>query len=207
MPRHLLLFALSVAISACGDAGSDTSGATDPNPTTPFTTTGADASTSDPASTSNAPESTGGTPTTGDASTTDAAETTGVDGTCADLCRNYEAAFPTVASDITDKAATDPMFMSDFAPLVAQGAPAVDAFKESLANFISDAYGCSMAAYTGPSMEAAHAGLGITQLEYDAFIALIVDVLTDNGVPQQDISDCFAPPLVDPSFANTIIGH
>lgn len=123
-----------------------------------------------------------------------------------DVCGTYGAAVPKVASDITDKAAADPMFMADFAPLVAKGAPAVDAFKASLAAFISDAYGCTTGSYTGPTMEAAHAGLGITQAEYDAFIGLIAGVLADNGVPEADITGCFAPPLVDPAFAGTIIG-
>ena len=55
-------------------------------------------------------------------------------------------------------------------------------------------------------MEAAHTGLDITQEEYDAFIGLIVGVLTDAGVPESDITACFAPPLVDPDFVATIVG-
>ena len=123
-----------------------------------------------------------------------------------DICEAYGAAVPTVASDVTDAAATDPEFMDFFAPLVAQGQPAVDAFKASLASFISDAYGCSDGAYTGPTMAAAHAGMGITQQEYDDFVGLIAGVLADNGVPADDINDCFAPPLVDPAFSSTIVG-
>lgn len=123
------------------------------------------------------------------------------------VCVTYGAAVPTVASQITDRAATDPMFMADFQPLVMQGQAAVDAFKASLTSFITDAYGCTTGTYTGPTMEAAHTGLGITQAEYDAFIALIADVLADNGVPQQDITECYAPPLTDPTFAGTIIGQ
>ncbi len=143
--------------------------------------------------------------------TSDATQTTGEDPTTGaavvcNVCVDYGAAVPQVASDITDRAAADPMFMADFAPLVAMGTPAVDAFKTSLANFISDAYMCSTGAYTGPTMEAAHAGLGITQAEYDAFIGLIVGVLTDAGVPTEQINECFAPALVDPAFAATIIG-
>jgi hypothetical protein len=52
----------------------------------------------------------------------------------------------------------------------------------------------------------AHTGLGITQSEYDAFITLIAGVLSDAGVPDTDISQCFAPPLVDPAFVATIVG-
>jgi len=112
-----------------------------------------------------------------------------------------------VSSAIVDMAAVDPMFMADFAPLVAQGDAAVLAFKTSLANFISDAYGCTTDAYTGPTMEAAHAGLDITQEEYDAFIGIIVTVLTDFNVLEDDITLCFAPPLVDPAFVGTIVGQ
>lgn len=130
------------------------------------------------------------------------------DATCTtDICATYGAAVPAVAGMIVDTAAADPLFMDDFAPLVAEGQPAVDAFKLSLANFISDAYGCTSGAYTGPSMEAAHAGQGITQEDYDAFIGLIAGVLAGAGVPESDITLCFAPPLVDPAFAATIIGQ
>ena len=123
-----------------------------------------------------------------------------------DLCDTYGAAVPTVAANITDAAATDPRFSADFAPLVARGPAAVTAFKTSLANFISDAYGCTTGAYTGPNMTAVHTGLGITQTEYDDFIGLIATELTEAGVPDEHINLCFAPPLVDPAFANTMIG-
>jgi truncated hemoglobin YjbI len=124
-----------------------------------------------------------------------------------DICMTYGAAVPAVAGQVVDEAAADPMFMDDFAPLVAEGPAAVAAFKTSLANFITDAYGCTTGAYTGPGMVQAHTGLNITQAEYDAFIGLIAGVLADNGVPMSDINNCFAPPLVDPGFAATIIGH
>lgn len=171
------LGAFALILTACGDSTGDTD--TDAATTTATTT--------------------GDTPTTGDTATT------GAPVTC-NVCADYGAAVPQVASDITDKAAMDPMFMTDFAPLVAEGAPAVDAFKASLAAFISDAYKCSSGSYTGPTMEEAHTGLGITQAEYDAFIGLIVVVLTDNGVPTPYITECFAPTLTDEAFAATIIG-
>lgn len=144
-------------------------------------------------------------PATTDPATTDPGESTGT-AACADLCATYGAAVPTVASEIVDQAATDPMFMADFAPLVAEGDAAVMAFKTSLANFISDAYGCTSGAYMGPSMVEAHTGLGITQAEYDAFLGIIVGVLMSNNVPEDDINMCFAPPLTDPAFTATIIG-
>ncbi|MBL9102616.1 MAG: hypothetical protein JNL82_16845 [Myxococcales bacterium] len=193
MSRTLLasLGAFALFMPACGDDGGGEDGSTtNPSTTTPMTTT-------DP--------STGEVPTTGDVPTT-GEMTTGDTACTVDICMTYGAAVPKVSSDITDQAAADPMFMADFAPLVAEGPAAVQAFKDSLAAFISDAYGCTAGAYTGPSMEAAHAGLGITQSEYDAFIGLIAGVLASNGVPDADIQNCFAPPLVDPAFASTIIG-
>lgn len=141
-----------------------------------------------------------------DDTTEETDDTTEPTPTCeTDVCATYGAAVPTVANNIVDAAAADPQFSADFAPLVAEGAEAVAAFKTSLANFISDAYGCTTGAYTGPSMEAAHTGLGITQEEYDAFITLTAGVLSDAGVPADDITYCFAPPLVDPAFVATII--
>ncbi len=148
-----------------------------------------------------------GTAATAATTSGDTPTTSGSTGVAAcDVCGKYGAAVPAVAGQITDDAAADPMFMADFAPLVAKGAPAVDAFKASLANFISDAYGCTKGAYTGPTMEAAHTGLGITQTEYDAFIGLIVNVLKGAGVPDDDINMCFAPALTDPAFVATIVG-
>lgn len=145
--------------------------------------------------------------TTDTTDTMDTTDTT-VDTTCqTDICATYGAAVPAVAAGIVQAAATDPMFSDDFAPLVAEGEPAVEAFTASLANFISDAYGCTTGAYTGPSMEAAHAGMNITQEDYDAFIGLIAGVLDGAGVPADDINYCFAPPLVAPAFVATIVGQ
>ena len=54
----------------------------------------------------------------------------------------------------------------------------MNAFKLSLANFISDAYGCTTGTYKGPSMEVAHKGMDITQKQYDDFVGLIAGELT-----------------------------
>ncbi len=123
------------------------------------------------------------------------------------ICVKYGAAMPIIGSNIVDAAAVDPNFQADFAPLVAQGPQAIEDFKESLTNFMSDAYGCTSGAYSGPSMQAAHKGMKITQQEYDAFIALIAEELVEIGIPLADVEDCFAPPLIDPAFADTIIGQ
>lgn len=203
------LGALSLFLTACGgDDGSDDGADTaNTNPTTDGPTT--DDPT--PGTTTDDPTTPGTTTddpgTTTDDPTADPDTSTGEAVCATDVCTTYGAAVPIVAGQIVDLAAADPLFMDDFAPLVAEGTEAVDAFKLSLANFITDAYGCTEGAYTGPSMEAAHAGLGITQEEYDAFIGLIVGVLTDNGVPEDDINLCFAPPLVDPAFVATIVGQ
>ena len=151
-----------------------------------------------------------GCPTAKDDSAVITTDTTDTDTTMAtcqtDICATYGSAVPLVAQQITEAAAADPEFAPFFAPLVAEGTPAVEAFEASLANFISDAYGCSTGLYTGPSMESAHAGMGITQAQYDDFITLIAGVLASDGVTADDINYCFAPPLVDPAFSATIVG-
>src|SRR5262245_30925730 len=68
---------------------------------------------------------------------------TDTDTDACDVCEDYSKAVPEVASDIVDAAAVDPEFSDFFAPLVAEGPKAIADFKISLANFISDAYGCS----------------------------------------------------------------
>lgn len=159
---------------------------------------GSSTTSTDPSGTSGGAESSGGADESSSGGSAAVCET--------DICATYGAAVPAVSEAIVMQAAADPLFMDDFAPLVAAGDEAVEEFIASLAAFISDASGCSEGAYTGPSMEAAHTGLDITQEEYDAFIGLIVGVLTDAGVPESDITACFAPPLVDPDFVATIVG-
>ena len=124
-----------------------------------------------------------------------------------DICKTYGKAVPEVASDIVDAAAADDEFAPFFAGLVKKGPTAVADFKISLANFISDAYLCTSGAYTGPSMEKAHAGMGITQTQYDDFITLIAGQLAKNGVTKDDIEYCFAPPLTAKAFSSTIVGQ
>lgn len=201
--RFLAILVTTAALAACGgddggEEGADSDPDTSAGPTTSPTTTSPTATTDDPSTTTDDPSTTTDDPDTG---------STGVATCQTDICATYGPAVPLVVGQIVDEAAADPMFMADFAPLVAMGTPAVDAFKASLTAFISDAYGCSMDTYTGPSMEDAHEGMGITQEEYDAFVGLIAGVLSSNGVPDDDINLCFAPPLVDPAFAATIVGQ
>ena len=112
-----------------------------------------------------------------------------------------------VAGQIIDTASADPEFADFFAPMQAEGKKETARVKTSLANFISDAYGCSTGAYTGPDMATVHAGMGITQTEYDDFITMIATILAADGVTSDDINYCFAPPLTDPAFAATIVGQ
>ena len=206
--KQWLLAPLSAALllTACGDDGGGDA------TTTADASTGMTAETTDDGSTSGDPTPDPGSSSGGEDGTSSSggadASSTGSAAVCeTDICATYGAAVPTVSEQIVMTAAADPMFMDDFAPLVAQGDDAVQAFIDSLAAFISDAYGCTDGAYTGPSMEAAHTGLDITQDEYDAFIVLIAGVLADAGVPEDDINLCFAPPLVDPAFVATIVGQ
>jgi Bacterial-like globin len=61
--------------------------------------------------------------------------------------------------------------------------------------------------YEGQSMEDAHVGLNITSEQYDAFVGMvIVPALQDVGVEAADITDCFAPPVVDPAFKASMVG-
>jgi truncated hemoglobin YjbI len=210
--KHKLLAILvaSVTLTACGgddsgDDGADTTSASADTTAGPTTnTTPPTTTTDDPSTTTDDPSTTTDDPST---TTDDPDTTTGTAACTTDVCATYGAAVPLVVSQIVDEAAVDPLFMEDFAPLVAAGPKAVDAFKASLTAFISDAYGCTSGTYTGPTMEDAHAGMGITQDEYDAFIGLIAGVLASNGVPEEDINLCFAPPLVDPAFVATIVGQ
>jgi truncated hemoglobin YjbI len=113
------------------------------------------------------------------------------------VCGVYGAAVPAVTGLIVDAAATSPDFSADFAYVASRGPQAVDAFKTSLANFVSDAFGCTTGAYTGPSMVAVHTGMGITSEEYDQFVGLIANVMTQAGVSNEYIGTCFAPALTN----------
>jgi hypothetical protein len=94
-------------------------------------------------------------------------------------------------------------------------ADGLDDFKGNLAAFLvyayggptSITYGTANKSYYGPQdMAAAHIGLHITSSQYDYFVNnIVVPALTTNGVPTGDVSSCFAPVLVDPSFKNKII--
>lgn len=118
-----------------------------------------------------------------------------------------EPAFLAVNDSIIDLAVAAPTSMlgTSFQDLAAEGGARVEAFRTNLANFLVLAYG-GPNNYTGPSMADAHANLGITQAQYDYFITeVVVPALADNGVPEADITECFAPPVTDPDFVGDIV--
>ncbi len=89
-------------------------------------------------------------------------------------------------------------------------------FKGTLAAFLVYVYGGpSLITYTdGKSyagqqdMVAAHTGFAITSAQYDYFLAnVVVPALKAKGVPDGDVSSCFAPPLLDAGFKASIVGH
>lgn len=89
-------------------------------------------------------------------------------------------------------------------------------FKGKLAAFLVFAYGGPSSitytdnkVYQGPQdMSEVHAGMAITDAQYDYFVAnIIVPALTDNGVPTGDVSSCFAPIIVDAAFKASIVGQ
>jgi len=88
-------------------------------------------------------------------------------------------------------------------------------FKGKLAAFLVYAYGGPESitytdgkTYSGlQNMAAAHVGLGITSDQYDYFVTnQVVPALTDNGVPADDVSSCFAPVVLDATFKASIVG-
>jgi hypothetical protein len=89
-------------------------------------------------------------------------------------------------------------------------------FEGKLAAFLVYAYGGPNSIkytdgkmYSGlQNMTAAHVGLAITDDQYDYFITnQVVPALTGSGVPEGDVSSCFAPIVTDPAFKASIVGH
>jgi len=116
-------------------------------------------------------------------------------------------AFLAVNDSIIEKSVAAPTSAvgTSFQDLAAAGADRVEEFRANLAAFLVFVYG-GPNNYQGPTMEEAHEGLAITSEQYDYFIAsVVVPALVDNGVPMSDIQDCFAPPVVDQAFKNSII--
>jgi hypothetical protein len=125
-----------------------------------------------------------------------------------------------VSNVVAELTANGTSNLGDSFTKIGSGVPATTAddmatFKGKLAAFLVYAYGgpTSIAytdgkTYSGlQNMTAAHVGLGVTSDQYDYFIAnQVVPALTDNGVPEGDVSSCFAPIVTDPTFKATIVG-
>ena len=90
-----------------------------------------------------------------------------------------------------------------FKGLTQQG---VDRVEANLLDLLIKIYG-GPDNYKGEDMETAHIGLNITSEEYDAFVGMVVvPALTASGVPNEDITNCFAPPMVDAEFKASMVG-
>ena len=67
-------------------------------------------------------------------------------------------------------------------------AAGVARFKQSMVDFVSEATGGPMK-YKGKDMKSAHAGMKITEKEFDALAAVIADVLKKNKVAPADVDE------------------
>lgn len=136
-----------------------------------------------------------------------------------------EEIFNLVGAEVTANGTTN---LGDSFTKVGSGIPASTAhdaatFKGNLAAFLAFAYGgpaeityTDGKTYAGEQdMPTAHTGLGITGSQYDYFIAnIVVPALINKGVKHgagtaadpNDVSSCFAPVVVDPSFKASIVG-
>ena len=120
-----------------------------------------------------------------------------------------EAIFSAVTAELTANGQTN--LGNSFA-----GVASFPRFKGRLAAFLVFVYGGPTSiqytdgvTYEGSTqnMAEAHAGMNITNAQYDYFVAsIIVPALTSSGVPMGDVSSCFAPPVVDASFKASIVG-
>lgn len=121
-----------------------------------------------------------------------------------------ETAFVAVRDSIVAKAVAAPTdkLGESFATFAGSATPGqLQVFQDHLAAFLVMVYGGPQS-YSGRSMESAHAGLGITSDQYDYFVTeVVVPALAENGVPADDISNCFAPPVTDPAFKASIVGQ
>jgi hypothetical protein len=130
-------------------------------------------------------------------------------GTCTvEMYDTYgDAAFEAVADSIIAGSVAAPTSEvgTSLQYLAEEGEARVQEFRTNLIDFLVLVYG-GPDEYAGPDMVTAHADLGITSAQYDYFVVnVIVPALADNGVPQEDIDNCFAPPVVDPAFKARIV--
>lgn len=130
--------------------------------------------------------------------------------TCSEemFCKYGEAAFLKVNDLIIAKATASGIEANigdSFTKLTAEKAAVL---KTNLGVFLINAYGGDKTAYKygGSDMKTAHAGLNITQAQYSAFVSMVVvPALTEAGVPMDDITNCFAPPITSDAFMKDIV--
>lgn len=78
-------------------------------------------------------------------------------------------------------------------------------FGAHLLSFLENAYG-NPNAYVGPGMVESHAHLAITVAQYQYFISdVVVPALTASGVSNDDITNCFAPTVMNKDFVKTVV--
>jgi hypothetical protein len=129
-----------------------------------------------------------------------------------------ESIFANVTAQITDAGTSN--LGDSFTKIGSANPPStaddLPTFKGNLAAFLVHAYGGPASimytdgkTYSGlQDMKAAHTGLAITADQYNYFIAnIVVPALTDNGVPTDDVTSCFAPVVTDAAFVASIVGH
>lgn len=165
---------------------------------------------SDPAAASGAAGTTGSAGAAGAGGASCKGIAAGKGATCSEemFCKYGEAAFLKVNDLIVAKATAsgiDANIGDSFTKLTPEKAAVL---KTNLGVFLINAYGGDKTAYkyAGSDMKTAHAGLNITQAQYDAFVSMvIVPALTEAGVPTDDITKCFAPPITSPAFMKDIV--
>lgn len=115
----------------------------------------------------------------------------------------FEAVNAKILENVTTVSAMNPSPIGDsFKGLTQADVARVEA---NLLDLLVMVYG-GPSEYRGQSMKASHAGLGITTDQYNAFMSMVVvPALSTVGVGQEDISNCFAPPLTDPAFIADIV--
>jgi len=128
-----------------------------------------------------------------------------------------KAIFANVGAEVTAHMSTN---VGDSFTKIGTGQPAATSdnaaqFEGALGAFLVYVYGgpdsityTDGQVYSGmQDMATAHTGLGITSAQYDYFVtSIVVPALTTSGVPMDDVSSCFAPPITSAAFKATIVG-
>jgi len=199
------LIVATMASAACGGKNAESSQAEAPKAETANSTTEVGAKGADAASSAATTETAVASTSAG----APAAKESAPAGNCTkDMYQKYgEAAFLKVNDAIIAKAVAAPTSKlgTSFKKLAKKKA-ATERVRKNLAAFLVKVYG-GPDTYQGADMETAHKGLKITSDQYDWFIGnVVVPALKENGVTEDDITNCFAPPVTDPSFKASIVG-